>query len=109
MALLGDECQDLRPASRTKILTRNGICRHRGEGVESVVVEHRLEALLLSHAKHALNGVKKPPRRLRAQKLLKKAPYNIDHLREVRLRDPLRIAVWRAAAARFLQAALEHI
>jgi len=89
-ALLGDGCHDLGPASRMKCLTRNTICWDCGEGIKSEVVEHSLQALLLGHAGHTLNSIKKRPRRLLAQKLLKKAPYDVD--RQVRLRDPLGIA-----------------
>jgi toxin FitB len=85
--LLGDECQDPRPASCPKFLTRDSVCRHRGEEIKSVVMKHGLYALVLSHANDALNGVKKPPRGLFAQQLLEETPYDID--RQVRLRDPV--------------------
>jgi hypothetical protein len=77
-ALLGDECQDQWPATRTKLLARNTICRNRVEGVESEVVKYSLQALLLSDEGDALDGIKKPPRRFLGQKLLEKTAYNVD-------------------------------
>jgi hypothetical protein len=89
-ALLGDECQDLRPATRTKFLARNTICRNRVQGIEFEVVKHSLQGLLLSDASDALDGIEKPRRRFLGQKLLEETAYNVD--RQVCLCDPLGMA-----------------
>ena len=106
MALLDPECQDLRPATRTKLLARNTICRNSVEEINFVVVKHSLQAFFLSHANDAFDGIKKPPRRFLAQKLLEETPHDVD--RQVRLRDTLGIA-FRRELRQVFQAALKHI